>query len=250
MLRAWKRILVLLPVFLFLLSVSCAAFAETHYINLLDFPRATDSALEKAKHDFFLIGKQSLDDIPPLDPDAAVIQGDRLLLHFRGSDYGHTQVFCFDTEGNFLYGYKLSCADYTGMALTPEPDCFIAVSYRVSPATMAKVDTNNDTVDYYVIPGYTFGNESYSMYYESDWSIVNKENGRLIISKKDGQTKTIYDHSVAYELYQRNRDTLKKNDLRKLYAGICICLVLFLSYVFIEILKHKKKLHKYINDLN
>lgn len=79
---------------------------------------------------------------------------------------------------------------------------------------------------------------------------MNKENGRLIISKKDGQTKTVYDHSVAYELYQRNRDTLKKNDQRKLYAGICICLVLFLSYVFIEILKHKKKLHKHINDLD
>ena len=233
-----KRTKHLLSVFLFLLFFTCSAVAENYYINLLDFPKATGSVLEKAKHDFSLIGKQSVDDIPPWDPDAAVIQGERLLLHFRGSDYGNTQVFCFDTDGNFLYGYKLSCADYTGIALTPEPDNFIAVSYRVYPATIAKVNINKDTIDYYEIPGYTFGNESYSMYYESDWSIANMSEGRLIIFKENGNTKTIYDHSDAYELYQRNHNVLMEKDQRKLHVAICICSVLVLVYALIEI-RHK-----------
>ena len=76
------------------------------------------------------------------------------------------------------------------------------------------------------------------MYYESEWSIANMSEGRLIISKENGITKTIYDHSDAYELYQRNHTVLMEKDQRKLYVAICIYSVLVLVYALIEI-RHK-----------
>ena len=219
--------------------------SSIQYINLMSFPEATGDILKKAESDFKILKKISVDDIPLIEPNMAVIQGDRLLLHFLGTDSGNTDVFCFDTSGNFLYGYSLACADYTGIGLPLKKDSFLAVSYRVYPATIAEVDVNDSSILYYYLPEYSFGDSTYSFYYDSDWKIIRNKNGILAIANHAGEERTIYDHSKAFEEYERKRkERLEKDHTFFEWGLLSVALILVGCYLVVGLIEQRR----YISD--
>lgn len=200
--------------------------------NAMPLEPAPSQIISKIQKGVSSVVPVSWEEVPKsLEIEFIGIQGSQILLVFEKNVRRNTYVCVFDVEGNYLYGYRLKKShNDTQFALSPVRDGILILDWRVAeqyyPGIL--VLCPDGTEEYYFYHSdKAVAIDDYSSW-ESDYTLVDRKNGQVIISNKEtGENQIVVDYSKEFLQYRpkQTAESIRKKKQQDRITLLIVALV-------------------------